>query len=569
MKKLKRILPFAMFTLVIAGLMGMPGFVKAQESETNTIPDKVYIGEISVGGMTEDEAAKAVQASVDTMMDTQFTLKAGEKEVSVTAKDIGVEWSNTTVVQEAAHIGKYGNLIERYKAKKDLENDDKVFTIEYSVDEEKAKVCLEKNASALNQDAVNNGLKRENNAFVFIEGQQGIAVDTSKAIADIQNFFASNWNGQAGTIELTANVVQPEGSKEELDKVQDVLGSFSTDFSSSTEGRIANVKNAASKIDGTVLYPGEEFSAYDAIGPLEADNGYELAGSYENGTTVESYGGGVCQVSTTLYNAVIRAELEITQRFNHSMLVTYVEPSMDAAIAGTYKNLKFKNTTDAPVYLEGYTNGKVLYFNVYGHETRDKNRKVTFESETVSEEQPTTQIVATADPIGTVVVTQKAHVGKTARLWKVVTVGGVEESREIFNKSKYNASPKIISVGTASDNADAVGAINAAIATQDENTVAGAAAQWCTDAIAARQAQAAADAAAAAQAASEAAIVSNESTNTKDTSTTKKDDSTTKKDDSSTTKDTSTTSSEKTDASTDKTTTSNDTTKTAGDSSAQ
>lgn len=563
MKKLKRILPFAMFTLVIAGLLGIPGFVKAQESETNTIPDKVYIGEISVGGMTEDEAAKAVQASVDTMMDMQFTLKAGEKEVSVTAKDLGVEWSNTMVVQEAAHIGKYGNLIERYKAKKDLENDDKVFPIEYSVDKEKAKVCLEKNASALNQDAVNNGLKRENDAFSFIEGQQGIAVDTSKAIADIENFFTSNWDGQAGTIELTANVVQPEGSKEELDKVKDVLGSFSTDFSDSAEGRIANVKNAASKINGTVLYPGEEFSVYDAIGPLEADNGYELAGSYENGTTVESYGGGVCQVSTTLYNAVIRAELEITQRFNHSMLVTYVEPSMDAAIAGTYKNLKFKNTTDAPVYLEGYTSGKILYFNVYGQETRDKNRKVTFESETVSEEQPITQIVATADPIGTVVVTQKAHVGKTARLWKIVTVDGVEESREIFNKSKYNASPKIISVGTASDNADAVGAINAAIATQDENTVTAAAAQWCTDAIAARAAQAAADAAAAAQAASEAAIVSDGSTDT----------STTTKDTSKTTKDTSTTNSEKSDtsskddASSDDT--SGDTTKTAGDSSAQ
>ena len=113
MKKLKRILPFLMLTLMIAGFAGKPGLVKAQESETDTIPDKVFIGDVSVGKMTEDEATKAVSANVDSIMKTKFTLKAGSKEVSVSAKDLGVEWSNTTVVAEASHIGKYGNLIER------------------------------------------------------------------------------------------------------------------------------------------------------------------------------------------------------------------------------------------------------------------------------------------------------------------------------------------------------------------------------------------------------------------------------------------------------------------------
>ncbi len=533
MKKWKKILPIVVFALIFVVAAGAAGTAKAEEADTNTIPDKVYIGDISVGGMTADEAMQAVQASVDAMMGTQMTLSAGEKQVAVTAKDLGVEWANTNVVEEALNVGKYGNLIERYKAKKDLENDDKVFPIEYSVDEQTATACLEQNVSALSQEAVNNGLKRENGAFVFVEGQEGIAVDTSASVAAIETYFTDNWNGQSGTIALTANVVEPEGSKEDLEKVQDVLGAFSTDFSDSAAGRVANVKNATSLIDGTVLYPGEEFSVYNAIGPLDADNGYELAGSYENGTTVDSYGGGVCQVSTTLYNAVIRAELEITERYAHSMLVTYVQPSMDAAIAGTYKNLKFKNTTDAPIYIEGYTSGKILYFNIFGDETRDPNRKVTFESETVSEEAPTTQIVGTADPIGAVTVTQKSHTGKTARLWKIVTVNGVEESREIFNNSRYKASPKIISVGTASDNADAVAAINAAIATQDEATVSTAAAQWCTDAIAARQAQAAADAAAAAQAAAEASVVDDGSSDAQQDSssdTGKKDDSSQKDD---------------------------------------
>ncbi|MCI5493440.1 MAG: VanW family protein [Lachnospiraceae bacterium] len=500
MKIWKKILPFAAFAIIVAGFSLASDMVKAQENEDGVIPDKVYIGDIAVGGMNADEATQAVQADVAQKMSAQFTLTAGERQVTVSAADLGVEWANTHVIEDALTVGKAGNLIERYKAKKDLENADKVFDIQYDVDEQKVKSCLEENAGELNQEPVENGLTRENGAFVLTEGKQGVEVDTTKAVAEIEDFFSSDWNGENGTIELSAKVVDPKVSAEDLKKVKDVLGTFSTDFSASSAGRIANVKNATEKINGTVLYPGEEFSVYDSIGPLDASNGYELAGAYENGTTVESYGGGVCQVSTTLYNAVIRAELEVTERFNHSMMVDYVQPSMDAAIAGTYKNLKFKNSTEAPVYIEGYTNGGILYFTIYGEETRDPDRQVTFESETVSVDEPATQIVASGDPIGSVSVTQKSHTGRTAQLWKIVTVNGVEKSREVFNKSKYNASPKIISVGTASDNGDAINAINAAIATQDEATVRATAAEWSADAIAARQAQADAEAAAAQQA---------------------------------------------------------------------
>ena len=153
---------------------------------------------------------------------------------------------------------------------------------------------------------------------------------------EIREYFNSGWDGADATIALVADVVEPEGNKESLAKVKDVLGTYHTNFSDSSASRITNIKNAVSKIDGTVLYPGEEFSVYAAIAPLDAENGYELAGAYENGTTVQSYGGGVCQVSTTLYNAVLYSELDVTQRSNHSMMVHYVDPSRDAAIAGTY-----------------------------------------------------------------------------------------------------------------------------------------------------------------------------------------------------------------------------------------
>ncbi len=226
------------------------------------------------------------------------------------------------------------------------------------------------------------------------------------------------------------------------------------------------------------MYPGEEFSVYDAISPMDAENGYELAGSYENGTTVQTYGGGVCQVSTTLYNAVIRAELEVTERYAHSMIVNYVKPSSDAAIAGTSKNLKFKNNQKAPVYIEGYTSGGVLYFTVYGQETRDPKREVIFESETTGTTEAGVQFKATSAAVGSISKVQSAHQGKTAQLWKIVKVNGVEQSREVFNKSTYKASPTIYEVGTSSENPEATAAMKAAIASNDLGTVQSAAAQW-------------------------------------------------------------------------------------------
>ena len=277
------------------------------------------------------------------------------------------------------------------------------------------------------------------------EGTVQVTFDADAA----QKLVAQAQPGQEITV--PAQIQQPKVSKAALEKVlfRDVLASCTT-YVSGAWGRIQNVRKAAQNISGTVLNCGDQFSYNDAIGPTTADYGFYAAPGYVGGKTVDVYGGGVCQVSTTLYNAVILAELEITQRSNHSMIVSYVKPSMDAAIAGDYKDLRFVNNQDIPIYIEGYTEGKNVTFKIYGHDTRPSNRVVTYESEVVSEQDPGTQYVATGDPAGYMKTAQGKHIGYVARLWKVVTVDGVEESREIFNKSTYKASPKIVNVGTAS-----------------------------------------------------------------------------------------------------------------------
>ena len=184
-------------------------------------------------------------------------------------------------------------------------------------------------------------------------------------------------------------------------------------------------------------------------------------------------GGGICQVSTTLYNAVLRAELEVTERHNHSMIVTYVDPSADAAIAeSSGKDFVFVNNTDYPIYIDGHTADKKITFTIYGVETRAKNRTVAYESEVIEKKVPEAdQIIADASqPIGVISVSS-AHIGYKARLWKIVKENGVEVSREQVNSSNYKMSPRTATVGIASPDPNATSQMQAAIATSSIDTV--------------------------------------------------------------------------------------------------
>ena len=457
MKINKKALLLGTMAFVLVAASGMvsayaSGSSGTKKAKVQTITEGVCIGSVDVGGMTKEEAKKAVDAYVDSIKDTSFSLKGANSSFDTTAQEMSVSADTDAAADEALSVCHEGSLIDRFVESEELKKGNVAVNMYLSVDKQKTAKMIYDKSDELNIKAVDNSLQRNGDSFDFVPGQEGKEVDVVKSVYAINDFLQNSWDGSANEIELVTNTVQPRGSKEELSKIKDNLGGFSTDFSSSAAGRATNVKNACSLINGSVIYPGEQFSVYEAISPITTDNGYQIAGAYENGQVVDSVGGGVCQVATTLYNAVIRAELDIVQRYNHSMIVSYVKPSDDAAIAGTYKDLKFKNNLDNPVYIEGYCSGGVITFNVYGVETRPANREISFRSETISEEDPVTQFKFDAgQPVGYFNTEQSAHKGVTARLWKTVTVDGTVQSDEVFNNSKYKSSPKIVTVGTAGE----------------------------------------------------------------------------------------------------------------------
>ena len=468
--------------------------------EEKTIPKGITIEGVDVSGQTVAAAEKTVDANLGDSKSTVFKLVAGDKSVDATGKELDLCIKNDDVALRAANYGNEGNPLYRYKATKDLESGKgKDFKVSLTAKNASVAEYLEKNKIYLDTKVVNNGLKRENGTFQYVPGTQGKLVDINASADKIANYISDGWDGKDSTIDLVVETKDPIGSQEELQSVKDCLGSFNTDYSSSAAGRAKNVRNGCEKINGSILYPGETFSVTEAVIPFTPENGYELAGSYENGTTVETYGGGICQVSTTLYNAVIRSELEVVARNCHSMIVTYVKPSMDAAIAEGILDFKFKNNQDTPIYIEGYCDGGKIYFNVYGKETRDSNRTVEFESEVTSTTEAGTSYKYDATrPAGSISREQGPHTGYTARLWKIVKVGGVEQSRNVFNNSTYKASNAIYVIGSQGLSAAAKSAIDSAIASNDDAAVRSAVAGAPT---AEANAQAAAQAAQAQQAA--------------------------------------------------------------------
>ena len=476
MKKYKVWMPLLALTVLLGLGLAKTSMVKASESMEIRIVDGVFIGNVDVSDLTEEEAHAKVQEQLDALMGTTFELVSENGTVETTLTELGASFDLDTAVQEAVAVGHSGSLIRRFKETEDLKKQEQVVDLRLRVDNQTAARFLYANGKSLNLPAVNMGLVKEGGSFTTVPGSNGNEVDYVASVSAI-NDAINNWTvGDDTTIKLVCNTVQFKGSESELAKVKDCLGSFSTYFGTGNTGREINVRNGCSLVNGAVVYPGDEFSVNVALSPYTYENGYQEAGSYENGQVVNSMGGGICQVSTTLYNAVIRAELEVTQRAPHSMVVTYVDLSGDAAIAGDYKDLKFKNNTDAPIYIEGYCSGGNICFNIYGQESRAAGRKVDFVSETLSEDKPATNFNLSGDvPLGYYHKDVSSHIGYNARLWKIVYQDGVEQSRDVFNNSTYRASAGTTTVGVAGATEEQLAAINAAIAqaiaTKDDQVV--------------------------------------------------------------------------------------------------
>ena len=286
--------------------------------------------------------------------------------------------------------------------------------------------------------------KTEDGKIIVTEHAVGVKLDKAKLEAAVKEVN----EGKEATFD--AEIVKPSKTKEDLEAnlFSATLGTYTTDFSSSSSNRIHNITLASDSIDGTILMPGDTFSYNQTIGNPSLKNGYKVASVFENGKTTEGVGGGVCQVSSTLYSAVLYADLTVTERHNHSLTVAYVPRGQDATVAYGSLDFKFKNSTDYPIKVSSKVSGKKITVSLIGGKYAD-NRKVELSHELVSTIAPTENVTEDSTlPAGTRKVVSTGKNGYIVDTYKTVFKNGEKDSSKKITRSTYKMTPAEVLVGT-------------------------------------------------------------------------------------------------------------------------
>ena len=393
------------------------------------LAEGLYIDEYYVGGMTIAEARDILQKAYEEAGQTAATVYWQTNPVKTNLADLGLYWSIDDALSRAATLWQQGNLIRRYKIRQDLTGSEYHLSMKKRLTQSAVENFLTDYVADVYDIAPKDAeLTHTGNGFEVSQDADGLGVDIDATWKKIAMAYAENEDDHTEiTVEAELETVRPHCPTDDLKLIKDLLGSSYTDYSVGSATRSVNVEVATDNVSGAVVMPGDTVSVSERMKPRTAENGYQSGGTMVNGVIEDSIGGGICQVSTTLYNALLKAEVQIDERHNHSMVVSYVSPGKDAAVSEDGgKDLVFTNNRETPIYIEGYTDGTNVYFFVYGVEDRPENRKVTFEAtETYRKEYA------------------EGGVEVDAYLEKIVTIDGEEVSRVKLHTDHYEPSSRL------------------------------------------------------------------------------------------------------------------------------
>ena len=373
--------------------------------------------------------------SVVTQMNTNF--EDGLKQSSYT-----IDGNNLIITS-----GKAGNVIISEKLKDLIV--DKLTSTNYNTDPIEVPV-EEAQPDPIDIDKIHSEIYKEakdayytKDPFAVYPSSNGLDFDIS--VDEAKQMVST----PSETYTIPLKTLYPDVTTNEIgtEAFPDKLATYSTSYASSNANRSTNIALAASKINGTVLMPGEEFSFNGTVGKRTAANGFKTATVYSNGQVTTDYGGGICQVSSTLYNTVLKANLEITNRVNHTFTVGYVPIGLDATVSWGSPDFKFKNNRSYPIKIVATTSNKRLTISVFG-----LKEDVEYEVELVSYKTgtiPYSTVYTTDSSLGKgkTKVVQSGSNGATSVAYKILKLNGKEVSRTLLSKDRYSPHNQIIARG--------------------------------------------------------------------------------------------------------------------------
>lgn len=369
-KKSKNKSVFWLFTVafVSVGLLLFCQFFYGDTVNQNTIFfDGTTINGIDVSGLNKKQAENVVSAKMlENLDDVSLTFTYQDQVWQYKGSDFEVNPNISAKLDEAIAYGREGNIIEKTKSKNRIKSQGLKITVPYSdilcgFDNKIEEIATQIEKAP--QESRIDFNPNENVMFTIVPSENGVQLDREKLAQQLQEEF---YKGNNVVLQLPVLPILPNNSQElMLDNIAQ-RSSFSTNYSNSSSARKNNVALALSKFNGMVVAPGDEVSFNKTTGQRNEENGYKKANVIQNGVFVEGNGGGVCQASTTLYNALLLADVEIKQVHHHSLPVSYVPLSTDAMVSEGYADLVFVNNTLAPIYIKTIANTNEVCVQIYG-----------------------------------------------------------------------------------------------------------------------------------------------------------------------------------------------------------
>ena len=367
----------------------------------------------------------------------------------ITATQLGYTSDYVNTLSSAWNAGRTGSLVDRYKRVTMHMQSPKAYEVNRSLyDDAVVRSYAAQLAEQINCEPVNARLESfdtSTQTFSYAREQVGRTLDEASLIGDIE---AAISNG-GGKVQLEIAAIAPEVTLENVSSQYGMITSAVTNASSSSSNRLNNIRLSLELINGTCLEPGESFSFNEVVGKRTRDRGFKSAPAYSGGAVTEEIGGGICQVSTTLFNAAVKSNMEIKERHSHSLTVSYVDLGKDAAVDWGNKDLVFENTSDDRVYICCYlSDDKRVHIGVFG-KLLENGMSITLEGKKTGTVDKETQYQVNFDlGSGQTRVVQKGSDGYSAAAYKIYwDKDGNEIDRELLCKSNYNATPEIIEYG--------------------------------------------------------------------------------------------------------------------------
>ncbi|WP_315166016.1 VanW family protein [Metaclostridioides mangenotii] len=372
-KKIAAITAAVIGVILIAFLVIMSLKISGDKIVKNT-----SIGNVEIGGLTKEQAKQEIQKSYKFQ---DIKLKYDGKEWVIAPSQIDIDYDLNKTVGNAFNSNRKDGYFTNLKN-----------TISYcfgskntvlaviSYDETKLKNEMNTISKEINREVENATIKVKNEQITVVPEKNGRKLDVDKSIKTLK----AQVGKEKFKDKLAVNEEQAKVKKEDLKEIDTTLASYSTTFSTGQVNRSYNIAIASKSLNNIVIKPGEEFSFNNTTGKRIKSNGYKSAPVIENGEMQLDYGGGVCQVSSTLYNSVLLSGLDIVHVKNHTIPSGYVIKGRDATVADSGIDFLFKNNFDHPVFIKSHVDGNTLYTVIYGNKADKKYVEITTSVDGVS-----------------------------------------------------------------------------------------------------------------------------------------------------------------------------------------